>query len=85
MEPFVTNAKLPTGTHAKPPKSHMSAAERLRRLGEAIAFLRHHLARSMSAGTDVPVKNRSPTAMLSSRRRTERSSSRDGMDIPRRC
>jgi hypothetical protein len=42
--PFVANAKLPNGTDAKLPKQGLRAAERLRRLEEAIAFLRHHLA-----------------------------------------
>src|ERR1051326_5105947 len=50
--PFVPNAKLPRGTHAKllkttvtkVPKQWLSAAERLRRLEEAMAFLRVHLA-----------------------------------------
>ncbi|HLV99398.1 MAG TPA: hypothetical protein VKT82_12055 [Ktedonobacterales bacterium] len=50
--PFADSAKLPSGTHAKLPKSastkvpqqQRSAAERLRRLEEAIAFLRQHLA-----------------------------------------
>src|ERR1051326_320507 len=48
--PFVASVKLPNGTHAKlpqpavtkVPKQWMSAVERLRRLEEAIAFLRTH-------------------------------------------
>ena len=43
MAPFVVSAKVPlAGT--KMPKPRMSAAERLRRLEEAKAFLRQHLA-----------------------------------------
>src|SRR5690348_4622120 len=50
--PFAANAKLPNSTHTKLPNSaptkrseqRMSAEERLRRLEEAIAFLRQHLA-----------------------------------------
>ncbi len=42
--PFVASAKLPGGTTAKVPKQRLRAAERLRRLEEAITFLRQHLA-----------------------------------------
>ena len=49
--PFVANdelpkrsSKLPNWESAELPKARMSAAERLRRLEEAIAFLQHHLA-----------------------------------------
>ena len=38
------SAKLPDGAEASLPKSRMSVAERLRRLEEAMAFLRQHLA-----------------------------------------
>lgn len=38
-----TSAKLPFGSAAKMPNQRSSAAERLRRLGEAQAFLRAHL------------------------------------------
>jgi hypothetical protein len=59
MEPFVVSAKLPSETNAKLPKSagftvgetaasltklRLSAVERRRRLEEAKAFLRQHLA-----------------------------------------
>ena len=38
-----TNAKMPISSAAKMPSRRISAAERLRRLEEAIAFLRQHL------------------------------------------
>ena len=41
--PFV-DANVPSRTNAKMPNQHISAAERLRRLEEAKAFLRTHLA-----------------------------------------
>ena len=41
--PFVVSTKLPIGTNAKLPKQRLSAEERLRRLEEAIVFLRQHL------------------------------------------
>src|SRR5262245_12006428 len=44
MEPFGALTKVPTGTHARVLQLRLSAVERLRRLEEAIAFLRHHLA-----------------------------------------
>lgn len=42
MAPFVASAKMPT-TGTKVPKPRINAAERLRRLEEAKAFLRQHL------------------------------------------
>ncbi len=42
--PFAGNAKMPSRTNAKLPKPRVSAEERLRRLEEAIAFLRQRLA-----------------------------------------
>ena len=42
--PFAASKKLPDGIHAKLPKQQLSAEERLRRLEEAIAFLRQQLA-----------------------------------------
>ena len=49
--PFLDNdelpkrsSKLPNSGSAKLPKQRLSAAERLHRLEEAIAFLHHHLA-----------------------------------------
>lgn len=42
-DPFVGVAKMPRRTHAKLSKQKLSAEERLRRLDEAIAFLRQHL------------------------------------------
>ena len=42
--PFAASRKLPEGAHTKLPKPRLSAEERLRRLEEAIAFLRQHLA-----------------------------------------
>lgn len=42
--PFAVSAKLPSGTHAQLPHRRLSAAERLRRLEEAKAFLRQQLA-----------------------------------------
>lgn len=39
-----TNAKMPFSTATKMPSQRISAAERLRRLEEAKAFLRQHLA-----------------------------------------
>jgi hypothetical protein len=44
ITPFAVSRKLPDGTNAKLPKQRISAEERLRRLKEAIAFLRQHLA-----------------------------------------
>ena len=42
--PFFASTKLPGRTYAKLSKPQMNAEERLRRLEEAIAFLRQHLA-----------------------------------------
>lgn len=44
ITPFAASAKLPTGPVPKRPIQRMSAEERLRRLEEAIAFLRQQLA-----------------------------------------
>ena len=44
ITPFGASTKLPSGTNAKLPKRRLSAEERLRRLEEAIAFLRQQLA-----------------------------------------
>ena len=49
--PFVVSTKLPTGTHAKVPQQRLSAEERLRRLEEAIVFLRQQLAASPQPAT----------------------------------
>lgn len=42
--PFVANDEMPDMDRTKLPKQWLSAAERLRRLEEAIAFLHQHLA-----------------------------------------
>ncbi len=42
--PFAASAQLPNEAHAQVPKPRFSTAERLRRLEEAMTFLRQHLA-----------------------------------------